>query len=143
MARVVVTEAAVHGILFLCVHNAGRSQMAAAFTSALAKPNVVVMSAGSAPAASINPIAAEAMREVGISLSSATPKKWTMDMLEEVDTVVSMGCGDECPVLPGKLRLDWELEDPAGKDIEFVRRVRDDIERRVREYLDERDLLAR
>lgn len=131
-----------HGILFLCVHNAGRSQMAAAFASALSKPGVTVMSAGSAPGSAINPVAAEAMREVGIPIDSATPKKWTMDMLAEVDTVISMGCGDECPVLPGKLRLDWDLADPAGRDIEFVRVVRDEIEQLVRGYLAERDLLG-
>lgn len=130
-----------HGILFLCVHNAGRSQMAAAFAAKWAKPGVVVMSAGSAPGDSVNPVAAAAMSEMGISIADATPKRWTMDMLAEVDTVVSMGCGDECPVLPGKLRLDWELADPAGRDLEFVRSVRDDIARRVRAYLVERDLL--
>ena len=131
-----------YGVLFLCVHNAGRSQMAAAFTSALAKPEVLVLSAGSNPANGINPIAAEAMREVGIPIEAAQPKRWTMEMLHEVDAVISMGCGDECPVLPGKLRLDWELADPAGRDIEFVRTVRDDIAVRVRDFLAERGLLA-
>jgi len=130
------------GVLFLCIHNAGRSQMAAAFTSAWSKPNVTVLSAGSAPGTSVNPVAAEAMRELGIPIDNAQPKRWTMEMLEQVDAVISMGCGDECPVLPGKLRLDWELNDPAGKDIEFVRDVRDDIAQRVRAFLAERDLLA-
>ena len=130
------------GVLYLCVHNAGRSQMAAAFTSAWAKSGVVVMSAGSAPGAAINPAAAAVMQEVGIPLDGAVPKKWTMGMLEEVDAVVSMGCGDECPVLPGKLRLDWEIDDPAGRDLDFVRRVRDDVASRVRAFLAERDLLA-
>lgn len=130
------------GILYLCVHNAGRSQMAAAFTAAWAKPGVVVMSAGSAPGAAINPSAAAAMAEVGIPLDDAIPKKWTMEMLHEVDAVISMGCGDECPVLPGKLRLDWEITDPAGRDLEFVRSVRDEVAERVRAFLVERDLLA-
>jgi len=130
------------GILYLCVHNAGRSQMAAAFTAAWAKPGVVVMSAGSAPGAAINPSAAAAMAEVGIPLDGAIPKKWTMAMLHEVDAVISMGCGDECPVLPGKLRLDWEITDPAGRDLEFVRSVRDEVAERVRAFLAERDLLA-
>lgn len=130
------------GVLYLCVHNAGRSQMAAAFTSAWAKPDVVVMSAGSAPGASVNPAAAAVMAEAGIPLDGTMPKKWTMTMLAEVDAVVSMGCGDDCPVLPGKIRLDWEIDDPAGRDIDFVRRVRDDIASRVRSFLSERDLLA-
>lgn len=130
------------GVLYLCVHNAGRSQMAAAFTSAWAKPGVVVMSAGSAPGASVNPVAALAMAEVGIPLDGAVPKKWTMEMLHEVDAVISMGCGDECPVLPGKLRLDWEITDPAGRELEFVRQVRDEVATRVRAFLAERELLA-
>ena len=130
------------GVLYLCVHNAGRSQMAAAFTAAWAKPGVVVMSVGSAPGAAVNPVAAAAMAEVGIPLDGAEPKKWTMEMLHEVDAVVSMGCGDECPVLPGKLRLDWEITDPAGRDLEFVRTVRDEVAMRVRAFLAERDLLA-
>lgn len=130
------------GILYLCVHNAGRSQMAAAFTSAWARPGVVVMSAGSSPGAAVNPAAAAVMDEIGITLGGAVPKKWTMGMLEEVDAVVSMGCGDECPVLPGKLRLDWVIDDPAGRDLDFVRRVRDEVASRVREFLAERDLLA-
>lgn len=116
--------------------------MAAAFMSALAKSGVQVLSAGSNPADGINPIAAEAMREIGIPIESSTPKRWTMEMLHAVDAVISMGCGDECPVLPGKLRLDWDLADPAGRDIDFVRLVRDDIARRVRDFLAERDLLA-
>ena len=116
--------------------------MAAAFTRAWARPGVNVLSAGSAPGEAVNPVAAQAMREVGIAIDSAKPTKWTMEMLEAVDAVVSMGCGDECPVLPGKMRLDWELDDPAGRDIDFVRRVRDDIADRVRSFLAERDLLA-
>lgn len=130
------------GVLFLCVHNAGRSQMAAAFTSAWAKPGVVVMSAGSAPAASVNPVAETVMAEIGIPLGAVVPKKWTLDMLREVDVVISMGCGDECPMLPGKLRLDWEIPDPAGRGLDFVRSVRDEVGSRVREFLAGRDLLA-
>jgi arsenate reductase len=130
------------GILFLCVHNAGRSQMAAALTRSLATTDVVVLSGGSAPANSVNPMALAAMEEVGISLADEQPKKWTMEMLHEVDVVISMGCGDDCPILPGKERLDWEITDPAGQDLDFVRRVRDEIRVRVEEFLRERQLLA-
>jgi protein-tyrosine-phosphatase len=130
------------GILFLCVHNAGRSQMAAALTRSLAGANVVVLSGGSAPASSVNPMALAAMEELGISISDEQPKKWTMEMLHEVDVVISMGCGDDCPILPGKERLDWEITDPAGQDLDFVRRVRDEIRLRVEEFLRERHLLA-
>ena len=130
------------GILFLCVHNAGRSQMAAAFTRSMASANVVVLSGGSAPADSVNPMALAAMEEVGISLAHEQPKKWTMEMLHEVDVVISMGCGDDCPILPGKERLDWEITDPAGQDLDFVRRVRDEIQLRVEAFLSERQLLA-
>jgi len=130
------------GVLFLCVHNAGRSQMAAALTRSLANTNVVVLSGGSAPASSVNPMALAAMEELGISLADEQPKKWTMEMLHEVDVVISMGCGDDCPILPGKERLDWEITDPAGQDLNFVRRVRDEIRLRVEEFLRERHLLA-
>jgi protein-tyrosine-phosphatase len=130
------------GILFLCVHNAGRSQMAAALTRSMANTNVVVLSGGSAPASSVNPMALAAMEELGISLADEQPKKWTMEMLHEVDVVISMGCGDDCPILPGKERLDWEITDPAGQDLDFVRRVRDEIRLRVEEFLRERHLLA-
>jgi len=130
------------GILYLCVHNAGRSQMAAALTRHLAKDQVVVLSGGSAPANSVNPMALAAMYEIGISIAEEQPKKWTMEMLHEVDVVISMGCGDDCPVLPGKERLDWEITDPAGQELDFVRRVRDEIQLRVEEFLRERDLLA-
>ncbi len=130
------------GILYLCVHNAGRSQMAAALTRSMANANVVVLSGGSAPANSMNPMALAAMDELGISLADEQPKKWTMEMLHEVDVVISMGCGDDCPILPGKERLDWEITDPAGQDLDFVRRVRDEIQLRVEEFLRERQLLA-
>jgi len=130
------------GILYLCVHNAGRSQMAAALTRSMANASVVVLSGGSAPANSVNPMALAAMDELGISLADEQPKKWTMEMLHEVDVVISMGCGDDCPILPGKERLDWEITDPAGQDLDFVRRVRDEIQLRVEEFLSERQLLA-
>ena len=116
--------------------------MAAALTRSMAKANLVVLSGGSAPANSVNPMALAAMDEVGISLANEQPKKWTMEMLHEVDVVISMGCGDDCPILPGKERLDWEITDPAGQDLDFVRRVRDEIRLRVEAFLRERQLLA-
>jgi arsenate reductase (thioredoxin) len=124
-------------VLFLCVHNAGRSQMAAGFLRHLGDGGVRVLSGGSEPAATVNPSAVEAMRERGIDITDAQPRPWTNDDLESTDVVVTMGCGDTCPVLPGKRYLDWELEDPAGQDVEAVRPIRDDIERRVRELMDE------
>ena len=116
--------------------------MAAALTRSMASANVVVLSGGSAPANSVNPMALSAMEEVGISLANEQPKKWTMEMLHEVDVVISMGCGDDCPILPGKERLDWEITDPAGQNLDFVRRVRDEIQLRVEAFLSERQLLA-
>lgn len=124
-------------VLFLCVHNAGRSQMAAGWLTHLADGRVRVLSAGSAPAESVNPAAVEAMAEVGIDISGAQPERWTEETVGTSDVIVSMGCGDACPVLPGKRYLDWELEDPAGKGVESVRPIRDEIERRVRALLDE------
>jgi arsenate reductase len=114
-------------VLFLCVHNAGRSQMAAGWLRHLAGDRVDVYSGGSAPADAINPVAVEAMAEVGVDITGATPRKWTREIVETVDVVVSMGCGDACPVLPGKRYVDWELTDPAGQGIELVRAVRDEI----------------
>jgi arsenate reductase (thioredoxin) len=124
-------------VLFLCVHNAGRSQMAAGWLRHLAGDAVDVYSGGSAPSTSTNPAAAEAMAEVGVDISAERPRAWTDDDLRAADVVVTMGCGDTCPVIPGKRYEDWELTDPAGRPIEVVRRVRDEIERRVR------DLVAR
>ncbi|HVL99348.1 MAG TPA: arsenate reductase ArsC [Egibacteraceae bacterium] len=124
-------------VLFLCVHNAGRSQMAAGWLRHLAGDQVEVLSAGSAPGERVNPAAVEAMAEVGIDISAARPEKWTDDDLDATDVVVTMGCGDECPYVPGKRYLDWELDDPAGKDVAAVRPIRDEIERRVRSLLDE------
>ncbi len=124
-------------ILFLCVHNAGRSQMAAGWATALGGDAVTVLSGGSEPAESVNPSAVEAMAEVGIDISARQPHRWTDSDLEQADVVITMGCGDTCPVHPGKRYLDWELEDPAGKGVAEVRPVRDEIERRVRGLLSE------
>jgi arsenate reductase len=124
-------------VLFVCVHNAGRSQMAAALLAHNARGAVDVRSAGSAPAESINPAVREAMAEIGLDLSREFPKKLTTDAVEAADVVVTMGCGDACPVFPGKRYLDWQLEDPAGKGVEDVRPIRDEIDRRVRELLTE------
>ncbi len=119
-------------VLFVCVHNAGRSQMAAGLLKKVADGGVRVRSAGSEPADQLNPAVVEAMREVGIDIAEKTPKRLKDSHLEEADVVVTMGCGDSCPVAPGKRREDWELEDPAGKDLETVRRIRAEIEERVR-----------
>jgi arsenate reductase (thioredoxin) len=120
-------------VLFVCVHNAGRSQMAAAFLRSYGKDEVAVRSAGSAPADEINPVVVEAMAEVGIDLRAlgATPKKLSDAAVEAADIVVTMGCGDACPFHPGKRYLDWTLDDPAGQGIDAVRPIRDEIERRV------------
>ncbi|MEK7252414.1 MAG: arsenate reductase ArsC [Actinomycetota bacterium] len=122
-------------VVFLCVHNAGRSQMAAAFARDLGGGAVQVFSGGSDPAAKVNPIAVEAMREVGIDISAATPKKWDLDDIRTADVVVTMGCGDECPLVPGVRYEDWELDDPSGQPIEKVRMIRDEIHRRVADLL--------
>ena len=119
-------------VLFLCVHNAGRSQMAAGFLRHLGQDRVRVLSGGSEPADTVNPAAVEAMAERDIDIAGARPQRWSDADLEATDVVVTMGCGDTCPVLPGKRYVDWELEDPAGKGVEAVRPIRDDIERRVR-----------
>ena len=124
-------------VLFVCVHNAGRSQMAAAFLGRYAEGAVEVRSAGSAPADTINPAVREAMAEVGIDLSGQQPKLLTTDAVEASDVVITMGCGDACPVFPGKRYVDWQLVDPAGKGVEAVRPIRDEIDRRVRGLLAE------
>ena len=124
-------------ILFLCVHNAGRSQMAAAFAHQLGADRVVIHSAGSAPGETLNPAVVAAMDEVGIDISAESPKKLTDQMARDADVIVTMGCGDECPFYPGKRYDDWELTDPAGQPIDVVRGVRDDIRRRVSELLAE------
>jgi arsenate reductase len=122
-------------VLFLCVHNAGRSQMAMGFFQHLAGEGALAWSGGSEPGSQVNPSAIEAMRERGIDISTEFPKPWTEEVVRAADVVVTMGCGDACPVYPGKRYLDWELDDPAGKSVEDVRPVRDEIERRVRELL--------
>jgi arsenate reductase (thioredoxin) len=124
-------------VLFLCVHNAGRSQMAAGWLQHLADGRVEVLSAGSEPAEQVNPSAIEAMAEVGIDLRGREPKRWDLSDLEVADVVVTMGCGDTCPVLPGKRYVDWPLADPAGQGVEAVRPIRDEIERRIRGLMDE------
>ena len=124
-------------VLFVCVHNAGRSQMAAAFLTHLAGDRVQVRSAGSAPAATVNPAVVEAMAEVGIDVSAEVPKVLTVEAVQASDVVITMGCGDTCPVFPGKRYLDWELTDPAGQGVDAVRPIRDEIEKRVRGLIDE------
>ncbi|SFJ42744.1 Protein-tyrosine-phosphatase [Amycolatopsis sacchari] len=124
-------------VLFVCVHNAGRSQMAAALLDHHAAGGVTVRSAGSAPAATVNPAVVEAMRELGLDLSKEFPKPLTTEAVQAADVVITMGCGDACPVFPGKRYLDWQLDDPAGKDVAAVRPIRDEIDRRVRALLDE------
>ena len=125
------------GVLFLCVHNAGRSQIGAGWLRHLAGDRIRVLSAGSSPRETVNPTAVEAMAEVGVDISSNRPQLWTEAMVRDVDVVVSMGCGDECPVYPGTQRLDWQLEDPAGQGMEMVRGVRDEIQTLVEELLED------
>ncbi|MEV4441811.1 arsenate reductase ArsC [Streptomyces sp. NPDC049577] len=124
-------------VLFVCVHNAGRSQMGAAFLTHLAGDKVRVRSAGSAPADTVNPAVVEAMREVGVDISAETPKVLTVEAVQSSDVVITMGCGDACPYFPGKRYLDWKLEDPAGQGVAAVRPIRDEIERRIRGLLAE------
>ena len=124
-------------VLFVCVHNAGRSQMAAGFLTHLGGGQVEVRSAGSIPADQVNPAAVQAMAEVGIDISDQTPKVLTYGAVEVSDVVITMGCGDTCPVLPGKTYADWELQDPAGQGVDAVRPIRDDIRRRVEALLRE------
>jgi len=118
-------------VLFVCVHNAGRSQMAAGLMATLGGELVTVRSAGSAPASEVNPVVVEAMREIGIDISPEFPKPLADEAVEAADVVITMGCGDACPIYPGKRYLDWEVEDPAGQPIEVVRRIREEIRRRV------------
>ena len=118
-------------VLFVCVHNAGRSQMAAGYLRALAGDRIEVLSAGSEPKDQVNPVAIEAMAEEGIDIASNTPKIITVEAVKESDAVITMGCGDACPIFPGKRYEDWELADPAGQGIESVRAIRNDIRARV------------
>ncbi|MEU8298624.1 arsenate reductase ArsC [Micromonospora sp. NPDC048909] len=124
-------------VLFVCVHNAGRSQMAAGWLRHLAGDSVEVRSAGSEPADQINPVAVQAMREAGIDITEQTPARLSWDAAEASDVIVTMGCGDACPVFPGKRYEDWQLTDPAGQSIDVVREVRDEIRSRVLALLDE------
>ncbi|MFK0001718.1 arsenate reductase ArsC [Paenarthrobacter sp. NPDC090520] len=118
-------------VLFVCVHNAGRSQMAAAYLTTLSGGAIEVRSAGSQPAEQVNPAAVEAMAEVGIDMSAEIPKVLTTEAVQDSDVVITMGCGDECPYFPGKRYEDWGLEDPAGKGVESIRPIRDEIKGRV------------
>lgn len=122
-------------VLFLCVHNAGRSQMAAALLSKMARDRVVVRSAGSAPGEVLNPVVVAAMAELGIDISNELPKRLTDEVGKSADVIVTMGCGDGCPVYPGKRYVDWELPDPAGKPLDRVRPIRDEIKTRVESLL--------
>ncbi len=124
-------------VAFLCVHNAGRSQMAAGFARGLGGDRVQVLSGGSDPGATVNPMAVAAMREEGIDIALAVPRKWNLEDIRTADVVITMGCGDECPFVPGVRYEDWDLDDPSGQPIEKVRLIRDEIKRRVV------DLLAR
>ena len=124
-------------VLFVCVHNAGRSQMAAAFLTHLGGDHVQVRSAGSAPADTVNPAVVAAMAEAGIDISAEIPKVLTVDAVRSSDVVITMGCGDTCPVFPGKRYLDWQLPDPAGQGVAAVRPIRDEIGRRVRDLFTE------
>ena len=124
-------------VLFVCVHNAGRSQMAAGYLQHLAGDRVEVLSAGSEPADQVNPVAVEAMREEGIDITAATPKVLIPDAVQGSDVVITMGCGDACPYYPGKRYEDWKLDDPAGQGIEAVRPIRDEIKQRVQALLDD------
>jgi protein-tyrosine-phosphatase len=126
-------------VLFVCVHNAGRSQMAAALLDHHANGRVRVLSAGTAPAQEINPAVIEVLAEVGLDVTRSFPKPLTDDLARSADVVVTMGCGDTCPYYPGKTYLDWQLDDPAGQAPDIVRRIRDEIDQRVRELLDQLD----
>ena len=122
-------------VLFLCVHNAGRSQMAAGWLHHLAGDRVHVYSGGSEPASDVNPAAIAAMAEVGIDISTEFPKPWTDEIVRAADVVITMGCGDACPLFPGKRYEDWELDDPAGHSVDEIRPIRDDIRQRVEELI--------
>ncbi len=124
-------------MLFVCVHNAGRSQMAAGLMTLRSEGLVRVSSAGSEPADSLNPVVVEAMSELGVDLAEAFPKRLDDDTVRAADVVITMGCGDACPIYPGKRYEDWELDDPAGQDLERVRRIRDEIDERVRALVGE------
>jgi arsenate reductase len=124
-------------VLFVCVHNAGRSQMAAGLLKLRSEGRIQVRSAGSAPAEEINPYAVVALEELGVDMGEAFPKPLTDEVVRAADVVVTMGCGDACPIYPGKRYEDWELDDPAGQDLETVRRIRDELDRRVQKLISE------
>ncbi|WP_031049854.1 arsenate reductase ArsC [Streptomyces sp. NRRL F-5650] len=132
-----MSDTARPSVLFVCVHNAGRSQMAAAILTHLAGDRVQVRSAGSAPADTVNPAVVDAMAEVGIDIAAEVPKVLTVEAVQASDAVITMGCGDTCPVFPGKRYLDWQLPDPAGQGVEAVRPIRDEIEKRICGLVDE------
>jgi arsenate reductase len=132
-------SSSIPAVLFLCVHNAGRSQMALGWFNALADGRAIAWSGGSEPGREVNPSAVAVMREVGIDITGEYPKPWTDEMVRAADVVVTMGCGDTCPYHPGKRYEDWELDDPAGQGVDAVRPIRDEIERRVRALLRELD----
>jgi len=134
-----LTTATTTSVLFVCVHNAGRSQMAAGFLSQLAGDRIEVRSAGSLPAEQVNPAVVAAMKEVGVDISGQTPKVLTPEVVQASDYVITMGCGDACPIFPGKKYLDWALDDPAGKGVEAVRPIRDEINTRVQALIAEID----
>jgi len=130
-----MTEPSRPTVLFLCTHNAGRSQMAMGFAKRLGTDRVQIYSGGSEPAEQVNPAAVDAMAEKGIDISAEQPKRWTADIVEAADVVVTMGCGDTCPVLPGRRYVEWLLPDPAGQSVDAIRPIRDEVERRVRTLL--------
>lgn len=134
---IVSSKSSKPSVLFVCVHNAGRSQMAAAYLSHLSEGRVEVRSAGSAPGHSVNPVAVNAMAEEGIDISAAQPNVLTTDAVKTSDVVITMGCGDACPILPGKRYEDWQLDDPAGQGIDAVRLIRNEIRTRVERLIDE------
>jgi arsenate reductase len=130
-----VNDFPLHSVLFLCVHNAGRSQMALGWFEHLARGRATAWSGGSEPASEVNPAAVAAMAEVGIDITREHPKRWTDEIVRAADIVVTMGCGDECPFFPGKRYEDWALDDPAGRGVDAVRPIRDEIRERVAELL--------
>ena len=130
-------------VVFLCVHNAGRSQMAAGWAAHLGGDGVEVFSGGSEPAGCVNPAAVEAMAEVGVDIASRSPQRWTDEVVRAADVVITMGCGDTCPIFPGTRYEDWPVPDPAGQDVAAVRPIRDEIEQRVRTLLAELHVPAR
>lgn len=143
LLRLESTDTALNpSVLFLCVHNAGRSQMAAGWMRYLAGDGVDVFSGGSEPAESVNAAAVEVMAEKGINIARELPQPWSDEIIRAADVVITMGCGDACPVYPGKRYLDWELDDPSGKSVDDVRPIRDEIERRVRGLMEELGVAA-